>query len=42
MTSNNYEFLLKFDEIVLLFDNDEAGRTAAKKCAEILPVGKAR
>lgn len=39
---NNYEFLLKFDEIVLLFDNDEAGRTAAKKCAEILPVGKAK
>ena len=26
----NYEFLLKFDEIILLFDNDQAGRTASK------------
>jgi twinkle protein len=38
----NTEFLSGYDEIVLCFDNDEAGRTAAQKCAELLPAGKVR
>ena len=39
---NNYEFLSSYDEIVLCFDSDEAGRAAAVSVAEILPPGKAR
>ena len=38
----NFDFLSGYDEIVLAFDNDEAGRTAAVKCADLLPPGKAR
>lgn len=37
-----YEFLDGFDEIVLMFDQDEAGRKAAAQCAEILPSGKVK
>jgi twinkle protein len=36
----NLEFLSGYDEIVLCFDNDDAGRAAAEKCADILPAGK--
>lgn len=35
-----YEWLNEFDKIVLMFDGDEPGRTAASTCAELLPVGK--
>ncbi len=38
---HNLEYLNNFDEIVLMFDMDEVGIAAAKKCASILPVGKA-
>ena len=31
-----------YDEIVLFFDNDEAGIAAAEQCAELLPPGKAK
>ncbi len=36
----NSEFLAGYDKIVLCFDNDEAGRAGAEKCAELLPPGK--
>lgn len=36
------EFLSGYDEIVLCFDNDEAGQDAALECAEILPPGKVK
>lgn len=36
-----YEWLNKFDKIVLCFDQDEPGRKAATAVAEVLPVGKA-
>ena len=36
------ELLQNYDEIVLFFDNDEAGRQAAQECAELLPAGKAK
>lgn len=36
------EWLSQFDEIVLLFDNDEPGQKAAKEVAAILPPGKAK
>jgi twinkle protein len=38
----NLEFLSGYDEIVLCFDNDDAGRAAAEQCADILPAGKVR
>jgi twinkle protein len=37
---NNLELLQGYETIVLFFDNDEAGRKAAKECADILPPGK--
>ena len=35
-----YEWLVKFEKIVLCFDNDEAGQKATQQVAEMLPVGK--
>jgi twinkle protein len=37
----NLEYLAKFDEVILMFDMDDAGRKAIEECAKILPVGKA-
>ncbi len=39
---NNYEFLAGYKEIILCFDNDEAGKKAAQQCATILPPGKVK
>ena len=36
----NLEWLQGYKKVVLLFDNDEAGRTAAKEAAAVLPPGK--
>ena len=36
------EFLEKFDNIIIYFDNDKAGRDAAKKVARLLTPGKAK
>jgi twinkle protein len=38
----SYEYLDGFEEVVLMFDQDEHGREAAAACAEILPVGKVK
>lgn len=38
----NLDWLSSFEEVVIMFDMDEPGRTAAKECAELLPVGKAK
>jgi twinkle protein len=35
----NLDWLNRFEEIILMFDMDEAGQEAAKKCAEILKPG---
>lgn len=35
-----YEWLCKFEKIVLCFDQDEAGQKAVQQVAEMLPVGK--
>lgn len=35
-----YEWLVKFEKIVLCFDNDEVGQKATQQVAEMLPVGK--
>jgi twinkle protein len=34
------EWLLKFEQIVLCFDNDEAGRKARDECVELFPPGR--
>ena len=39
---DNYEFIMGFQSVVLLFDQDEAGRKAAEAAAECLPVGMAK
>lgn len=36
------EWLLKFETVVFMFDNDEPGRAAAKECATLLPPGRAK
>jgi len=36
------DLLQNYEEVVLFFDNDEAGRQAAQECAELLPPGKAK
>ncbi len=36
------EWLLKFDEIILMFDQDPAGQEAAKEAAELLPPGRVK
>ena len=34
--ANSYDFLTSFDNVVICFDNDDAGNKAAKKVAEVL------
>ena len=37
----NLEYLDKFEEVILMFDMDEAGRKAVEDCAKVIPNGKA-
>jgi len=39
---NNLEFLSSYNEIIIMFDQDDAGKEAAKAVAELLPVGKCK
>ncbi len=39
---SHWEYLQNFEEIILMFDQDEAGIESAKECAQFLPVGKAK
>ena len=39
---DNLEFLSSYEEIVLMFDMDEAGQQAAANVAEVLPPGKCK
>ena len=38
----HWDYLMNFDEIVLMFDMDAAGQEAAEAVAQLLPVGKAK
>lgn len=38
----NFEYFDQFDEIILFFDMDEAGRKAVEEAAQVLPAGKVR
>lgn len=40
--TRHMDWLLKFDEIVLMFDMDEPGQAAAKECAALLPPGRVK
>jgi twinkle protein len=39
---SNLEWLEKFESVVIMFDDDEPGRKAAKECATLLTPGKAK
>jgi len=39
---DNLEFVCSYEEVVLMFDMDEAGRDATKEVAELLPPGKCK
>ncbi len=39
---DNLEFLSSYDEVILMFDNDDAGNEAATRVAQVLPPGKAK
>jgi len=39
---NNLEFIVSYEEVVLCFDSDDAGRAAVEKALGILPPGKVR
>lgn len=39
---DNLEFLNSYEEIILMFDMDEAGQEAAQRVAEILPPGRCK
>ena len=36
------EWLMKFDEVIFMFDNDEAGHAATEACVGLLPPGTAK
>lgn len=38
----NYEYFDQFEQIILMFDMDEAGRRAVEEAAQVLPAGKVR
>lgn len=40
--SANYEYFDQFEQIILMFDMDEAGRKAVEEAAQVLPAGKVR
>lgn len=39
---DNWDYIMGYDTVVLMFDNDEAGLRAAEEAAQVLPVGKAK
>ncbi|ATW57730.1 primase/helicase protein [Escherichia phage EG1] len=38
----NYEYFDQFEQIILMFDMDDAGRKAVEEAAQVLPAGKVR
>ena len=40
--ANNIEWVEQFEQVIFCFDNDEAGKTAAVECAELLTPSKAK
>tara|TARA_R100000808_G_scaffold1960_3_gene8340 strand:- start:12065 stop:13417 length:1353 start_codon:yes stop_codon:yes gene_type:complete len=42
VVASNFDYLNRFEEVIFMFDTDEVGQAAAKECAAVLPVGKAK
>lgn len=42
VVGQNLDYLDRFEEVIFMFDNDEAGNKAAKECAAVMPVGRAK
>lgn len=40
--ARSIEWLSTFEQVVFMFDNDQAGREASEKCSLMLPIGKAK
>ena len=40
--ARSMEWLCTFEQVIFMFDNDQAGREASEKCSLMLPIGKAR
>lgn len=40
--TENMDWLSKFDSVILMFDNDEPGRSAAKECASVFRPGQCK
>lgn len=38
----NLEWVMTFEEVILMFDNDDAGKEATEKVCELLPIGMAK
>ncbi len=39
---NNYDYITSFENVVIMYDNDKAGKAGAEKIAKILPSGLAK
>lgn len=39
---NNYDYVTSFETVVIMYDNDEAGKEGAQKLAKLLPAGVAK
>lgn len=39
---NNYEFITSFENVIIMYDNDKAGKEGAEKVAKILLAGQAK
>jgi twinkle protein len=39
---NNYDFITSFDNVIIMYDNDKAGKEGAEKVAKILFAGQAK
>ena len=39
---DNWDYVLGFEEVILMFDQDDKGREAAQEVCELLPVGRAK
>ena len=40
LSTSNQELLAKYKEVILVFDNDEAGKQAVKECLKVMPLCK--
>lgn len=39
---NNYDYICSFEQVIIMYDNDDAGKKGAEKVAKVLPAGLAK